>query len=71
MASGEPENNSSANNPLAPPASGHSDQAGAPAPTKMTPELVRQVADKVFMLMLRDLQVERERVRSYTFQARR
>lgn len=31
--------------------------------TAVTPELVRQVADKVYAMWLRDLQIERERQR--------
>lgn len=32
--------------------------------TAVTPELVRQVADKVYAMWLRDLQIERERQRT-------
>lgn len=48
--------------------SGHSNRA---VPTKITPELVREVADRVFSLLLRDIKIERERMRSQIFMSRR
>ena len=39
------------------------DEQAQPQETKITPELVRQVADKVYALWLQDLKIMRERKR--------
>lgn len=38
-------------------------EASSPATTALTPELVREIADKVYALMLADLRIDRERRR--------
>jgi hypothetical protein len=38
-------------------------QPGKPGGQEITPELVRQLADRVWRMMLLDLKVEKERVR--------
>ncbi|MBE2198356.1 MAG: hypothetical protein IAE79_07070 [Anaerolinea sp.] len=43
-----------------------SDQTSASTKTKITPELVKQVTDKVYALWLADLKIQQERKRPLT-----
>ena len=54
-----------ANNETLPPQPA-SDNDRQPSPGNLGPELVRQVADRVYAMLRRDMQLERERQRPMT-----